>query len=219
MFKLLSHYLAGVLYWADPSGFAWDLTNINPYLYCFIYNIAFIGPSIILCQLLLVILYKRVKFLFTVKQEEKKELSQRKKDELYYYIVWMILGLFLLIFFTIKYVNSFYSEYDGWGTDVSFDSNYLILLLTGLILIIICVSTIIKQLKFDKDVNRLTCLQFIILCIINIIFAFARILKASKKGYDAEFNRIQIYISFIIGFFTTYIYLYHFKKKEIKMGE
>lgn len=41
--KLLSHYLAGILFWADPSGFAWNLTNINPYLYCFILTSHLLG--------------------------------------------------------------------------------------------------------------------------------------------------------------------------------
>ena len=214
--KFFSHYLAGILYWADPSGFAWNLTNINPYLYCFVYNFAFIGPSIVLCQLLLLVLYKRVHGLFIIKETESKSLTQKKKDEFFYYIVWMIFGTFLLVFFLIKYIQSLYSEYDGWGTDISLDPNYLVSFLSGAIIIIICVSTIIKQVKFDKDVNRLTALQFVIVGIINIIFALARIIKASKKGGDAEFNRIQIYISFLIGFIAVYYYLYHFKKREIK---
>ena len=219
IFKFFSHYLAGVLYWADPSGFAWNLTNINPYLYCFLYNIAFIGPSIILCQLLIIILYKRVRNLFIVKEVEGKKISQKKKDEFFYYIVWLIFGSFLFVFFLTKYIKSFYSEYDGWGTDISLDPNYLICLLSGVIIIIICVSTIIKQIRFDKDVNRLTALQFVIVSIINIIFALARIIRASKKGGDAEFNRIQIYISFLLGFIAVYCYLHHFKKRELKAGE
>ena len=54
--KFLSHYLAGVIYWANPEDFAWDLNSMNPYLYCFIYNIAFIGPSIVLTGGILVAL-------------------------------------------------------------------------------------------------------------------------------------------------------------------
>ena len=38
MAKLLSHYLAGVIFWADQSGFAWNLTYMNPYIYAFIYK-------------------------------------------------------------------------------------------------------------------------------------------------------------------------------------
>ena len=55
--KFLSHYLAGVIYWANPEDFAWELNSMNPYLYCFVYNIAFIGPSIILTGALLVLMY------------------------------------------------------------------------------------------------------------------------------------------------------------------
>ncbi len=64
--KFLAHYLAGVIFWADPANFAWNLKYMNPYLYCFLYNIAFIGPSIILCFVLLFAIQKKAKQILEV---------------------------------------------------------------------------------------------------------------------------------------------------------
>ena len=30
LFKFLSHYLAGIIFWADPNNFAWGLTTMSP---------------------------------------------------------------------------------------------------------------------------------------------------------------------------------------------
>lgn len=47
--KFLSHYLAGVLFWGDDaSSFAWDLSWMNKWFYSFVYNIAYMGPCIVL---------------------------------------------------------------------------------------------------------------------------------------------------------------------------
>ena len=68
MLKFTSHYLAGVIFWADPNNFAWGLNGMNPYLYCFIYNIAFIGPSIILTAALLVAIMMRAPRVLTANE-------------------------------------------------------------------------------------------------------------------------------------------------------
>ena len=65
--KLLSHFLSGIFFWADPSGFAWELTWMNPYLYCFLYNFAFTGPSIVLSGLILGLAYWRAPHLLRTK--------------------------------------------------------------------------------------------------------------------------------------------------------
>lgn len=216
IFKFFSHYLAGIFFWADPSGFAWDLTNINPYLYCFIYNIAFIGPSIILCQLLILVLYKRIPTLFTNKQEVSTQKLDKKLPEVMFFSSLLSVGVFLVIFFSIKYANSFYSEYDGWGTDVSFDSNYMMCLITGIWITLISLNGIFVKLKLNRDSYRLTTYQIILHCIINVIFAITMVIKASKKDKDVEFNRIQLLVSFLFGFLVTFVYVKYFKKAEQK---
>ena len=75
MLKFLSHYLAGVIFWANPENFAWNLNSMNPDLYCFIYNIAFIGPSIVLTGSILVTVFVNAPRVLNINQqiEEKKD--------------------------------------------------------------------------------------------------------------------------------------------------
>ena len=62
--KLAIHYLAGILFWADPSNFAWDLTWMNPYLYCFVYNIAYMGPCIVLSIIICALIFWKAPFIY-----------------------------------------------------------------------------------------------------------------------------------------------------------
>lgn len=52
--KFASHYLSGILFWNDPSGFIWNFTD--GYLYSFIYNMAYMLPCIVLCTGLMVLI-------------------------------------------------------------------------------------------------------------------------------------------------------------------
>jgi thiamine transporter len=74
--KFSSHYLSGVLFWNDPSGFVWGFTN--GFLYSFVYNGAYMIPSIILVSLLMFLIAKNWPFLlrdvnyaFLQKREKK----------------------------------------------------------------------------------------------------------------------------------------------------
>lgn len=49
--KYMSHVLSGAIFWgSDASSFAWSFkdTSINAWAYSFIYNIAYMGPDIVL---------------------------------------------------------------------------------------------------------------------------------------------------------------------------
>lgn len=58
LLKFVSHYLSGVLFWNDPSGFApWGISN--GYLYSLVYNMAYMLPCIVICTLLMVLIAKK----------------------------------------------------------------------------------------------------------------------------------------------------------------
>lgn len=49
--KYMSHVLSGAIFWgSDASSFAWSFKDsaINPWAYSFIYNLAYMGPDIVL---------------------------------------------------------------------------------------------------------------------------------------------------------------------------
>ena len=59
------HYASGAIFWADPSGFAWDLGWMNPYVYVLVYNIAYMGPCIVLTTLIAFLIFWRVPSLYS----------------------------------------------------------------------------------------------------------------------------------------------------------
>jgi len=57
LMKFLSHYLSGVLFWGDDrSSFAWDLSWMNKWVYSLVYNIAYMGPCILISGALLMLI-------------------------------------------------------------------------------------------------------------------------------------------------------------------
>jgi thiamine transporter len=69
--KFFSHYLSGIIFWNDPSGFIWGFTN--GYFYSFVYNIAYMGPCIVLCTTLLILI--EAKWPFILKPNQNKEVT------------------------------------------------------------------------------------------------------------------------------------------------
>lgn len=59
--KFTSHYLSGVLFWNDPAGFVWGFSN--SFLYSFVYNGAYMLPSILLCLVIMFLIAKKWPFL------------------------------------------------------------------------------------------------------------------------------------------------------------
>ena len=109
LLKFASHYLAGVFFWADPEYFAWNLNKMNPYLYCFIYNIAFIGPSIVITAGLLVVVYLTAPKVLTNKPfVEEKEMEYSNYLPVVISSALIAAGGFLFIYFLIDWIKSFY---------------------------------------------------------------------------------------------------------------
>ena len=59
LLKLFVHYLSGILFWADPSSFAFSWEWMNPHLYCFLYNALYVIPCTALSLAFLIILFLR----------------------------------------------------------------------------------------------------------------------------------------------------------------
>lgn len=77
LLKLFVHYLSGVLFWADPSSFAFSWTWMNPHLYCFLYNALYVLPCLALSLAFLLVLFWRVPSLL----KDPERLYSRSKGE------------------------------------------------------------------------------------------------------------------------------------------
>ncbi len=82
LLKFLSHYLSGVLFWGDDaSSFAWGLSSLNKWGYSFIYNIAYMAPSILLSGgIMCLIVWKYPKFLLTDEKGKKNIQTSEEKQ-------------------------------------------------------------------------------------------------------------------------------------------
>ncbi len=79
--KYMSHVLSGAIFWgSDASSFAWSFkdSGINAWTYSFIYNLAYMGPDIVLSTIVTCVLIKAwPKMLFPEdKTIEEKEIAK-----------------------------------------------------------------------------------------------------------------------------------------------
>ena len=81
LLKLLVHYLSGVLFWADPSSFAFDWTWMNPHLYCFLYNALYVLPCLALSLACLLALFAKAPSLLKDPERLYARVKGNKRDD------------------------------------------------------------------------------------------------------------------------------------------
>ncbi|MCI5939882.1 energy-coupled thiamine transporter ThiT [bacterium] len=82
LLKLFAHFLSGILFWADPSGFAFSWNWMNPYLYCFLYNALYVLPCLVLSLGFLLVLFWRIPSLLKEPNRlYEKKAAETKKEE------------------------------------------------------------------------------------------------------------------------------------------
>ena len=195
MLKFLSHYLAGVFFWADATYFAWGLNNMNPYLYSLVYNIAFIGPCIILSGAVLVVLELKAPVIFKAKDIEI-EGSQTASKPIYSWattITFIVGGLTAFIWCLIRYINSVEIKP---GEKYKGDQDSMLICLLGLTLIIVGVISLVKLLR-EKSPDDLLAIMFPIITGAATLYAIARILKIVLDD-EGGFSDYRVYIYWMI---------------------
>ena len=193
--KFACHYLSGILFYADPSAFAWDLNSVNPYLYCAIYNAAFMIPCGVLSGVLILILLQKAPQLFLIKTALKPiEKRYLKGSEMAGIAI--ILGVLLVLFgvFFIGYIRSFYyGDYGEYGSEFSFDPDMMIGWVLALFMAVFSLLSLIAGAKGKyRPHSYLRCLAFF--GVLVLIYALARYTRCQIKGKDAS-----IYLSWLGG--------------------
>ena len=178
LLKLTSHYLAGVFFWADPEYFAWNLNSMNPYLYCFVYNIAFVGPSIVITAGLLAVVYLTAPKVLTNKPFVEETESERKDiAPIPIASALFVIGTFLFVFFLIAWIKSFY--YKASSQKYSFDQDSMVIYVLGLFFIALGGITLSTYLK-NKFNYLVLSSSLLVITLISLIYA------AGKIGYAFE---------------------------------
>ena len=110
----------------------------------------------------------------------------------------LLSGLMIFSFSLIKYILSFEFYQDEWGTDISFNSDYLIALIIGILVITLSLYYLIKK---DNKINHL--ISFLLTTILSF-YSLGVLFKALNKGEN--FSDYQNY--FYIGLVSFMLFIY-----------
>lgn len=217
LLKFLSHYLAGIFFWNDPSGFKWGLTNLNAGLYSFIYNIAFVGPSIILTGSLLVVLFLRAPQMFVPKYAVSDERLKNVINPFKIILTagTIAFGLFVFVFYLIKYINSYESYVDGNAFGYDFDPDSMVIFALGLFLAIMGAFNLFQYFK-DRFSYAVYSGSLSAILLISMIYDIARLIRMYVKGKDPTLYWIWFVIGMLSlgGALTFFIISMIRRKKE-----
>ena len=229
--KFISHYLAGVIFWADQSNFVWGLTWMNPYSYCLVYNIAYIAPSVVLTAAILIALYLRAPMVLTVKSKKKRKSTKASEEEVEeeeeekkplsptpYVATLGLAALGCFIYFLIIYIKSFNLEIERdesnaiTAIDYNFDPNSMAVVVLNLFLIILTIISLVKisNKKFNIVIHSEITLIIMGLSLIYGIVRLATVYDNNSKHPfgDPKYIPPMIYwIWFGVGLLTVAIFL------------
>ena len=184
--KLLCHYLAGILFWANPENFAWGLTNWNPYAYCLIYNMAFVIPCGVLSALVLGMVFWKAPQLFLTRIGEEKPVLRRnlKKWEFGTILGISVVSLGIFAYFLYRYIASFYyGDYGADGSEISFDQDSMAAWIIALLFVVFGILALVWGAKGRyKERFYPHCGLFI--GGLTFVYGLARLLRAYIRGKD-----------------------------------
>lgn len=212
MGKFFMHFLSGGLFFAEFIN--WPQFEGQPWLYSLAYNMAAVGPSTLLSMAILAVLYLRASSLFEMPIEVTNKAY--KQFKLFDFVLNPSLigtGLFLFIFFLIKYIQSAYHYVDGQFVGVDFDQDALFLFITGALLVVTATISIIKFIRKTNNYRLIT----VNLCFItfsNFVYGLARLIKMYVKGKDPNIYWIWMSVGLFLNFVCVVLYLYIKKNEE-----
>lgn len=216
LLKFLSHYLAGVLFWGDNTTFAWNLSYMPASLYSLVYNIAFIGPSIILSSILLVLINRASnKILLPQDINDSNESVNKKTYQLSRSIVAMGIGIFLFIFFLIKYIKSYGFEDYGNSFEYSFNKDCMVIWIMGLGLIFTGLFSLICYFK-NKDSKIAEITVFSLISFDSLIYAIAMLIRSYKKCKPVSNYWIWFAVSLLLLLVFVFFLIKNIKIKSKK---
>ncbi len=215
LFKFMSHFLSGGIFFAEYI--SWVEFTGQPWLYSLAYNMAAVGPSIVLTMILLVILYIRAPKVLEAPRVVNE--SETNRNAFFDYGVNALMGvggLFLFIYYLIIYIQSYSLEDYGGSFEIGFNQDALMLFVTGFILTLAAINSVIKTV-IKKQTYRLTTLVFLSQAVANLIYPIARMIRLSIKG--KEITNYYYWMAVGIVLTIAFIYIYFYFKKTLRKEE
>jgi len=228
--KFFSHYFAGLFYWNVPEQFAWNLSYMSPALYSFVYNLAYVGPCVVLSVLVLLVIYKRAPQVLDVQEEKNKEevkkpITTEKFANFMLVGTLFTVGTILFVVFFVRYILTHtYDEYTwiyGYEIDSYFDGDCMVKWISGLALIGIGVNHLVMTIK-NKIKYEVLCLVSGVSILAVCGYVASRIIKmyfdVYIEGKSPERINNAYWIWFvallIVGLNVLVLAIYLYKKKQ-----
>ncbi len=124
----------------------------------------------------------------------------------------LTLGAGMFGCFLSFYILSFSSYNDGWGTDVSFNEDYLILTLIGLFLAILGAFLLFAHLK-KKENKHILFGGLAAISVISLVYALFMVIKSYVKCFSTTpFYWGWFFVSLLLGLLSVCL----LKTKETK---
>ena len=221
LLKFLSHFLSGVIFFNDAAGFAWNLNYMNPALYSFVYNIAYIGPSILLCSALLVVLFLKARRIVMTEGNSVTYVENVEKRKKTNGTVFSCLeigsGHFLLFYFLIKYINSYTYKDKVEYIKVAFDKDCMIIFILGYFLLAFGVYQLFT-VQAKKFKYRIAFLVDGILVLAFSMYGLARILEMYLDQWTEINNLYWVWFipSLVVGAALITLYFIARKKEAVE---
>ena len=216
LLKLLSHYLSGVIFFSDPEGFAWKFTK-NAFLYSFIYNFAFTGPSILITAMLLIIVYLTAPRVLSDKAFVESEENDDKKIAPAIISTSMIAGgSFLFVYFLIQWIASFKTKETADYLKYSFDKDSMVIYVIGIFFIVLGIICLIAYLKRRFNYIVLTS-TLMVITFVSFAYSIIKIVDTLQDKGDPKQYWIWFAVALIgyIGAIVTFVLsLLNYRRKE-----
>lgn len=209
--KFLSHYFAGVAFWVTVASDLWGMNGLHPYLYSFIYNIAFIGPSALLCLTIMIVLILKAPQLF-IKAETNEKVAKEDTRTPYFAPTLMVISLLFFSYFLFKYIKSYSSYLDGDAFGFEFNGDYLIIFVLSLL---VFTTTLVSYVGAFKGVStkQFESTGLTLITASSFAYGVARLIKMLQKEKPTEMYWMWVILSLII---FVLIINYYFIKSKIK---
>ncbi len=205
LLKYLSHVASGAIFWgADSSTFAWKFqgTDINPWAYSFIYNIAYMGPDIVLSTLVMdILLGVWPKAVIRGDEEEMQEGSHTSNKASLASWATLCAGIGLFVTNTVVYLITAIQAYDddGYGKSILYGQRtILVLAIFGLLLLGYGIYEVVKSKKGQNTEES----RRIVFASLSLIWGVYALTRTVEYGMDESFNAPLFTFELLSAFFS-----------------
>lgn len=128
----------------------------------------------------------------------------------------IVIGIVITITSLVMFIQSFQKYSDEYGTDISFNSDYVITLLIGIIVLTYGIVT------FSKEITNYSNISGMMISFLLGTYLLGTFLKSLNKAiidsstkFDFVGNQLKLYIG-IIAILTFIFYLISYRNEKIK---